>query len=73
MTQDELSMWEKIGQLVTVTAREKAFSAGSFVSYGENGKVIREYPDGRKTEITRDERGKRQEIDYISNQGGNDV
>ncbi|MGG3471423.1 hypothetical protein ABES02_28620 [Neobacillus pocheonensis] len=66
MKDKELKEWERIGKLVTATARERAFAAGSFISYGENGKVIREYPDGRRTEVIRDEHGNRKEIDYAS-------
>ncbi|MBP2442561.1 hypothetical protein [Paenibacillus sp. PvP052] len=56
--------WKMIGEEVTRIAREKAWAEGSFYSYGEAGKVIRAYPDGRKTEVILDEKGNRQEIPY---------
>ncbi|MET3849118.1 hypothetical protein ABIE48_003051 [Paenibacillus sp. OAE614] len=33
-------------------ARKSAKEAGTFISYGNDGKVIREYPDGRINRIT---------------------
>lgn len=61
---NQIKSWEKFGKLITESARKRAFDAGFFISYGENGKVIREYPDGRKTEVIRDEYGNRKEVDY---------
>ena len=48
---------EDIGRLAPDNARKSAHEAGTFFSYSENGKIIREYPDGRKTEVAYDERG----------------
>ncbi|WP_244908285.1 hypothetical protein [Paenibacillus campinasensis] len=53
---------EELGKLAAAEARKSAQKANTFFSYSENGKVIREYPDGRKTEVTYDERGQFKEI-----------
>ncbi|MEI4920927.1 hypothetical protein Q8G81_35820, partial [Klebsiella pneumoniae] len=39
------------GAVRDILAKYGAKEAGTFISYGKDGKVIREYPDGRKTEV----------------------
>ncbi|WP_338540356.1 hypothetical protein [Paenibacillus tundrae] len=48
----------------TLSAREEAKMNGVPIVYEENEKMIKEYPDGRKTEIIFDEKGKKTEIEY---------
>jgi len=55
---------EQAGKQAAAAAREQAFAAGTFISFGRNGKVLREYPDGRITEVVSDGQGNRKEIDY---------
>lgn len=54
---------DEIGKLAAASAREEAFAAGLSISYEQNGKIYREYPDGRITEVIYDESGNRKEID----------
>ncbi|WP_238558031.1 hypothetical protein [Paenibacillus shenyangensis] len=56
--------WKKIGILAAKQAREEAHAAGVAFSYMIQDKVIREYPDGKKVEVTFDEQGNPTEIDY---------
>jgi len=60
-TWDEL---QKVCEQATRTAREEAFAAGAFVSYSENGKLFREYPDGTIKEVIYDQSGNPIEFDY---------
>ncbi|MDR6723407.1 hypothetical protein J2W91_001859 [Paenibacillus amylolyticus] len=48
----------------TLSAREEAKMNGVPIVYEENEKMIKEYPNGRKTEIIFDENGKKTEIEY---------
>lgn len=48
---------ERAGREAAEAARKSAKEAGTFISYGKDGKVIREYPDGRKTEVSYDGEG----------------
>lgn len=48
----------------TFSARQEAKTNGVPIVYEENGKMIKEYPDGRKTEIIYDEHGNKKEIEY---------
>ncbi|MDQ0171168.1 hypothetical protein [Paenibacillus tundrae] len=48
----------------TLSARQEAKMNGVPIVYEENEKMIKEYPDGRKTEIIFDENGKKTEIEY---------
>ncbi|MEC0094320.1 hypothetical protein [Paenibacillus macquariensis] len=60
----ELS-WEELneyGKQATAAARKSAFDAGTFYCYAEGDKVIRVYPDGRKTEVIYDGNGNQKEI-----------
>lgn len=45
-------------------ARLEAKAAGTFTVYEINGKLIREYANGKKYEIIRDQHGFRKEIEY---------
>lgn len=54
---------EEAGKRAAAAAREEAFAAGTFICYGRNGKLFREYPDGRITEVIYDASGIRKEID----------
>lgn len=47
----------------TQSAREEARKNGVAAIYGENGKMIKEYPNGRKTEIVFTKDGE-QEVEY---------
>lgn len=55
---------EQAGILAVNHAREAAHKAGTFYSYSKNGKVLREYPDGRITEVIYDGSGHAKEMDY---------
>jgi YD repeat-containing protein len=55
---------EQAGKLAAEEARKEAFSAGTFISFGRNGRVLRQYPDGRITEVIYDGAGNRKEVDY---------
>lgn len=55
---------EQAGKEAAKAARKSAKAAGTFISYGKNGKVIREYPDGHKTEVIYDGDGKVREFKY---------
>lgn len=64
----ELS-WEELneyGKQAAAAARKSAFDAGTYYSYGKDDKVIRVYPDGRKTEVIYDGNGNhyQQKIKY---------
>ncbi|MDR6726199.1 hypothetical protein J2W91_004705 [Paenibacillus amylolyticus] len=48
----------------TLSARQEAQNNGVPIVYEENEKMIKEYPDGRKTEIIYDEQGNKEEIEY---------
>ncbi|MBD8836750.1 MULTISPECIES: hypothetical protein [Paenibacillus] len=48
----------------TLSARQEAKSNGVPIVYEENEKMIKEYPDGRKTEIIYEKNGNKREIDY---------
>ncbi|MCM3170805.1 MULTISPECIES: hypothetical protein [Paenibacillus] len=48
----------------TLSARQEAKMNGVPIVYEENEKMIKEYADGRKTEIIFDENGKKTEIEY---------
>jgi hypothetical protein len=56
---------EKAGQEAALAARESAKAADTFISYGRDGKVIREYPDGLKTEVKYDGSGNFTETPYL--------
>ncbi|MDQ0047320.1 hypothetical protein [Paenibacillus polymyxa] len=47
----------------TQSARQEAKKKGVPAVYEENGKMIKEYPDGKKTQIIFTEEGKR-EVEY---------
>ncbi|MGC6585130.1 hypothetical protein ACPV3A_09195 [Paenibacillus sp. Dod16] len=47
----------------TKSSREKAKKNGVAIVYEENEKMIKEYPDGRKTQIIY-ENGEQKEIEY---------
>lgn len=49
------------------SARAETKAAGAFIVYGENGKMIREYANGRKTQVIYDEHGQRSEVEYTGN------
>lgn len=55
---------DQYGKEAEDAARKSAFDAGTFYSYGKAGKVIRVYPDGRKTEVIYDGHGNNKEIKY---------
>lgn len=55
---------EKLGLQAAENARHSAKRHNTWISYGRAGKVIREYPDGRKTEVIHGECGDIQEIEY---------
>lgn len=46
-------------------ARAEAKAAGASIVYEENGKMIRKYADGRKTQVIYDEHGQRSEIELF--------
>ena len=48
----------------TLSARQEAKMNGVPIVYEKNEKMIKEYADGRKTEIIFDENGKKTEIEY---------
>lgn len=48
MTKDELAM---VSASILRRAKEKAFSKGRPIIYGEEGKVFAEWPDGRIEEL----------------------
>lgn len=66
-TWDEL---QKVCEQATRIAREEAFAAGAFVSRFENGKLLREYPDGTIKEVIYDQSGNPDEFDYTLEDGG---
>lgn len=47
----------------TLSARQEAKTNGVPIVYEENEKMIKEYPDGRKTEIIYED-GNKKEIEY---------
>lgn len=53
---------EQILRAATQLARDKAKAAGTSIVNEENGKMIREYPNGRKLQVIR-EHGTRTEIE----------
>jgi len=55
---------EEAGKRAAAAAEKRLSPAGTFISYGRNGKLFREYPDGRITEVIYDESGNRKEIDF---------
>lgn len=55
---------EQIGIHATEAARAAAHKAGTFYSFSKDGKVLREYPDGRMTEVIYDGSGVAKEMDY---------
>lgn len=54
----------EILERATQSARQEAKMNGVPLVYEENEKMIKEYPDGRKTEIIYDETGNSREIEY---------
>ncbi|EFU39354.1 hypothetical protein PVOR_25393 [Paenibacillus vortex V453] len=48
----------------TFSARQESKTNGVPIVYEENEKMIKEYPDGRKTEIIYDGNGNKKEIEY---------
>lgn len=58
---------ERFLQEATKRARAKAKAAGTSVIYEENGKMVREFADGRKTQVIHDEHGHRTEVEYAGN------
>ncbi|MFS0841328.1 hypothetical protein [Paenibacillus sp. 1P03SA] len=61
MREEEL---EQVLRDATELARKKAKAAGTSLTYEKDGKMIREYADGRKMQVIFDEQGKRTEIEY---------
>ncbi|MBV6717182.1 hypothetical protein [Paenibacillus chitinolyticus] len=61
MRDDEL---DQVLRDATELAHKKAKAAGTSLTYEENGKMIREYADGRKMQVIIDDQGKRTEIEY---------
>lgn len=61
MTDEE---WKKIGQEAARQAIQEAKAAGVPFTYMIGDKVIREYPDGKKVEVTFNEQGHAKETDY---------
>lgn len=61
LTDDELN---GVLREATQLARDRAKAAGTSIVYELQGKMIREYSDGRKTEIIQDCLGERKEIEY---------
>ncbi|MFB8378196.1 hypothetical protein [Paenibacillus taichungensis] len=59
-----LQDFEQAGILAANQARAAAHKAGTFYSFSKNGKVLREYPDGRITEVIYDGTGHVTEMDY---------
>lgn len=45
-------------------ARQRAHAAGTFYTYMEGQRMIREYPDGRRMEVVYGESGKPTEVPY---------
>ncbi|MEK4529839.1 hypothetical protein NST38_31020 [Paenibacillus sp. FSL H8-0104] len=64
MKRMSISELNEILEKATLSAREEAKSNGVPIVYEENEKMIKEYPDGRKTEIIYDENGNKKEIEY---------
>lgn len=58
---------ERYLNAATELARAKAKAAGTSVVYEENGKMVREFADGRKTQVIYDEHGHRTEVEYEGN------
>lgn len=56
--------FEQAGILAADQARAAAHQAGTFYSFSKNGKVLREYPDGRLTEVIYNGTGHVTEMDY---------
>ncbi|MDR6726101.1 hypothetical protein J2W91_004607 [Paenibacillus amylolyticus] len=48
----------------SLSVRQEAKEKGVPMVYEENGKMIKEYPDGRKTEIIYDDKGNKREVEY---------
>ncbi|REE54712.1 hypothetical protein A8990_1812 [Paenibacillus taihuensis] len=53
LTREELN---EFGRQAAEKARSEAQAAGLPFSYGQKGRVFREYPDGRKFEVLRSKR-----------------
>jgi len=55
---------ERAGREAAEKARADAWAVGLPYSYARDGKIIRVYPDGRRTEVIRDGSGNTTEINY---------
>jgi hypothetical protein len=64
MKEMTIQEFEQAGIRAAEEARAAAKKAGTFHSYSKNGKVLREYPDGRITEVIYDGTGHVTEMDY---------
>lgn len=55
---------QKLAFQAAENAHQDAKRNNTWFSYGKDDRVIREYPDGRKTEVIRKEDGSIQEIEF---------